>query len=117
MKFLIFFLFLNWSLVQSQEVHTIYVLTRKNFYSNKYKNYTEKDSIVLYKDKTFKRIQNYWGFDELDNKTFVGKWSFSKRLLFLEIQKKQDSSEDVVINDVQAINRSHLKKYKKINYN
>ncbi len=115
MKLFLFILLISSNFFLSQKVESIYVLTRKNIYSNKYKNHTEKDSIILYKDKTFKRIQNYWGFDELDNKTYLGEWSFSKRLLLLKLQRKQDSLEDVVINDIQSINIKFLKrKYKKV---
>ncbi len=115
MKLFLFVFLISTNFFLSQKVESIYVLTRKNIYSNKYKNHTEKDSIILFKDKTFKRIQIYWGFDEFDNKTYLGEWSFSKRLLLLNLQRKQDSLKDVVINDIQAINRKYLKrKYKKV---
>lgn len=112
--FFIFLISVNFSL--AQKVESIYVLTKKEKFNNHYKNYTERDSLVLYKDSTFRRESNYWGFDEIDQKILFGKWKFSKESLLLKVEKQEDSSRTIMLNETQIINRNQLRKYKKSSY-
>ncbi len=116
MKFLIFIFLISSNFFLSQKVESIYVLTKKEKFTNHYQNYTERDSIVLYKDSTFRRENHYWGFDEVDNKILFGKWKFSKKHLVLNVKKRADSSRTIKLIETQIINRSQLKKYKKSSY-
>ena len=113
-SFLIFLISVNFSLAQN--VDAIYVLTKKEKFNNHYKNYTERDSLVLYKDSTFRRESNYWGFDEIDQKILFGRWKFSKESLLLKVEKQEDSSRTIMVNETQIINRNQLIKYKKSSY-
>lgn len=111
--FFIFLISVNFSL--AQKVESIYVLTKKEKFNNHYKNYTDRDSLVLYKDSTFRRESNYWGFDEIDQKILFGKWKFSKESLLLKVKKRADSSQTIMLNETQIIKRNQLRKYKKSN--
>ncbi|MCP2037566.1 hypothetical protein L1282_000662 [Chryseobacterium sp. HSC-36S06] len=99
--------------INSQKTQSIYVLTKKEKFANHYKNYTERDSLVLYKDSTFRRENNYWGFDEIDKSILFGKWKFSKKSLILKVEKKDDSSRILIVNETQIINKNRLRKFKK----
>jgi len=117
MKLLIFlFSIFCFGFTKSQKLHSIYTLTKKEKFTNHYKNYTERDSLVLYKDSTFRRESNYWGFDEIDSKVLFGKWKFSKQSLLLKVEKQEDSSRTIMLNETQVINRKQLRKYKKSNH-
>jgi len=113
-SFLLFLISVNFSF--SQNVDAIYVLTKKEKFNNHYKNYTERDSLVLYKDSTFRRESNYWGFDEIDSKILFGKWKFSKESLLLNVKQRADFSQTIMMNETQIINRNQLRKYKKSTY-
>ena len=113
-SFLIFLISVNFSLAQN--VDAIYVLTKKEKFNNHYKNYIERDSLVLYKDSTFRRENNYSGFDEIDKSILFGKWKFSKKSLLLKVEKEDDSSRIIMMNETQIIYRNHLRKYKKSTY-
>lgn len=117
MKLLIFlFLVFSFGFIKSQKIHSIYVLNKKEKFANHYKNYSERDSLVLYKDSTFRRENNYSGFDEIDKSILFGKWKFSKKSLLLKVEKEDDSSRIIMMNETQIIYRNHLRKYKKSTY-
>jgi len=117
MKLLIcFFLFFCFGLTKSQKIHSIYALTKKEKFANHYKNYIERDSLVLYKDSTFRKENHYSGFDEINKSILFGKWKFSKKSLLLKVEKEDDSSRIIMMNEIQIINRNQLRKYKKITY-
>ncbi|WDF46930.1 hypothetical protein PQ459_00275 [Chryseobacterium sp. KACC 21268] len=116
MKLLVFlFLVLSFGFIKGQKIHSIYVLIKKEKFANHYKNYIERDSLVLYKDSTFRKENHYSGFDEIDKSILFGKWKFSKKSLQLIIQKREDSFRITMLNETQIINRSQLRKYKKSN--
>ncbi|MNK31085.1 hypothetical protein D3C87_495080 [compost metagenome] len=117
MKLLIFlFSVFCFGFTKSQKLHSIYTLTKKKKFTNHYKNYIERDSLVLYKDSTFRKENHYSGFDEIDKSILFGKWKFSKKSLLLKVEKEDDSSRIIMMNETQIINRSQLKKYKKSTY-
>ena len=116
MRISVIIFLISYNFFLSQKVESIYVLTKKEKFNNHYKNYTERDSLVLYKDSTFRRESNYWGFDEIDQKILFGKWKFSKESLLLKVEKQEDSSRTIMLNETQIINRNQLRKYKKSSY-
>ena len=112
-----FFIFLiSFNISLAQKVDAIYVLTKKEKFANHYKNYSERDSLVLYKDSTFRKENHYIGFDEIDKSILLGKWKFSKKSLLLKVEKEDDSSRIIMMNELQIINRNQLSKYKKSTY-
>ena len=117
MKFLLFlFLVFSFGFLDCQEVHAIYALNKKSNFTNKFKNYTKKDSIILYENKTFRRYSSYWGFDEFDNGVFFGRWKFRKKQLVLQVDRREDSLS-FNLDEIQTIKKSYLKKYRKTNLN
>ena len=108
--------FLTLSVMNAQKVNSIYVKSEEKRFKNQYRNFKTRDSIVLYKDSTFRKEENYWGFDELDSKVLYGKWKFTGRFLFLKVEKRKDSSQTISLNQTQIISLKHLHKYKKTNY-
>lgn len=116
MKSLILLLFcFSLIFVSGQKVHSIYVLTTKEKFSNSFQDFTKRDSIVLYKDSTFRRENNYWGFDEIEKNIFRGKWMISKELLILKVEKREDSSKVKNLESNFIIQIKDLKReYKKI---
>lgn len=111
MKLILLIFLISSNFFLSQKVESIYVLTKERRFNNYYKNYTERDSIVLYKDSTFRRENNYWGFDEIHNKIFLGKWKFSKEYLLLKAEKRDDSSKVTSLEPFETIIKlNHLKK-------
>lgn len=116
MKLFLFIFLISFNFFLSQKVESIYVLTKKEKFANKYENFTNRDSLVLYKDSTFRRENNYWGFDEINNEVFLGKWQISKELLFLKVLKRDDSSKISKIEPFETIIKlNHLKrKYRKV---
>lgn len=67
-------------------------------FSNVHKNYSETDSLILFKNKTFVKSYSYFGFDEIDKKVFAGNWKKDKNILTLHVNNKIDSvnSESVI---------------------
>lgn len=90
MKYLIsiFVFFFIFSEVKSQEIESVYLYKKDNKFENKYKNFIEKDSLVLFKDNTFKKIYSYFGFDEIAKEDFSGKWFVKKNSLTLIVLKR-----------------------------
>lgn len=116
MRFFLFIFLLLFNFFLAQKVESIYVLTKKETFANKYENFTKRDSLVLYKDSTFRREKNYWGFDEINNEVYLGKWKFSKELLLLKAEKRDDSSKVTSIEPFETrIKINHLKrKYRRV---
>lgn len=111
MRLLIFIFLISFNFFLAQKVESIYVLTKNEKFKNHYKNYTERDSLVLYKDSTFRRENNYWGFDEVNDEVFLGKWKISKELLLLKVLKRDDSSKISKIKPFEtSVKINHLKK-------
>jgi|GEM_PF-2253030 len=116
MKLFLFIFLISSNFFLSQKVESIYVLTKKEKFNNHYKNYTERDSLVLYKDSTFRRENNYSGFDEINKDIIIGKWRFSKKYLLLKAEKRDDSSKVTSIEPFEtSIKTNYLKrKYRKV---
>lgn len=109
-------LFFFGTILYGQKAHSIYVKRTNKKFSNHYKNYSERDSLVLYQDFTFKREENFWGFDEINKKVILGKWNFKNKTLFLVSEKVDDSSKvKEIIPFKTSIESKDLKnKYKKV---
>ena len=117
MKLPIFiFLVFSCSFFYCQEIHSIYTLNKKSNSNNKFKNFTKKDSIILYENRKFRRYSSYWGFDEFDNGVYYGRWKFRKKQLLLLVDGREDSIS-FKIDEIQTIKKSYLKKYNKTNFN
>lgn len=114
MKFLYSFAFLfSFGFISCQELHSVYVLDEKKQYAKKNQNYNQRDSLVLYKDFTFRKDYNYLGFCEIDSKILLGNWKLSKKSLLLNIEKRKDSAQIISFKETQVIRKKDLRKYKK----
>ncbi len=105
---LLFFNFLD-----AQKIHSVYVQIKRETFKNHYKNYSEYDSIILYKDSTFKKTHSYFGFDEIDKKSYSGNWSKSNKELKLFVTKRKDSSK---VSKIEPFELSFKINYLKKNY-
>jgi len=83
-----FFLFFK---IKAQEVESVYLFKKEKVFSNVHRNYSETDSLILFKNKTFRKSYSYFGFDEVDKRIFVGNWKKDKKRLMLHINSKIDS--------------------------
>jgi hypothetical protein len=77
--------------IKAQEVESVYLFKKETVFSNVHRNYSETDSLILFKNKTFRKSYSYFGFDEVDKRIFEGNWKKDKNKLMLHVNSKIDS--------------------------
>ena len=77
--------------MEAQEIESVYLFEKEKKFSNVYRNYSETDSLILFKNKTFRKSYSYFGFDEINKTVFTGNWKKNEGVIVLHINKKIDS--------------------------
>ena len=80
----------------SQEIESIYKFKKENvkrqLFSKSKWNYYELDSLILYKNKQFKRFL-FYNYHSINNSELKGKWSTENNFIILDIEYlKEDNT-------------------------